>query len=152
MNAWQNPPKLEDKFSHEFPDDIQVIVHNGGPSLTDSLPELVWVRVTTRIGPVFEGTVLNQPEQLTNIKVGSVIKFLVPDGGQFPLMVTEKYLHERPNWEIHPCEQCGLTELFDAPSDIIRAIFPNIPEGSIMEMFTSLCGACGGKQGAHYRD
>jgi hypothetical protein len=143
---------LKGKFHPEYPDDVQVLVHDGGPRLTDHRPELVWVRVTACTGSVFEGTVLNQPKQLTSIQEGSVITFLVPDDGQHPLMVTEKYLQERPDWIVYPCERCGLTELFDAPSDLMRVVFPDMPEGSIMEMFTAFCGACGGVQVVQYKD
>ena len=101
---------------------------------------------------MFNGTVLNQPKQLASIQEGSVITFIAPDGGAHPLMVTEKYLRERPDWIIHPCEKCGLTELFDAPSDMMRVVFPNTPEGSIIEMFTAFCGACGGTQVVLHKD
>jgi len=40
-----------------------------------------------------------------------------------------------------------LSELFDAPTDLIRVIFPNISAESEMQMFTSFCGLCGGVQG-----
>ncbi len=152
MNEWHNHPKLKGKFHPEYPDDVQVIVHDGGPRLTRRSPELVWVRITASAGSVLTGTVLNQPRQLTSIQKGSVIRFLVPDGGQHPLMVTEKYLQERPAWTVHPCQECGLTELFDAPSDLMRVVFPNMPAESIMEMFTAICGACGGVQVIQYRD
>jgi hypothetical protein len=152
MNEWRKHPKLKGKFHPEYPDDVQVLVHDGGPRLTTHRPEGVWVRVTACAGSVFTGTVLNQPHQLTSVREGSTIKFIAPEGGQHPLMVTEKYLCERPNWIIHPCQKCGLTELFDPPSDLMRVVFPNVPEGSIMEMFTAFCGACGGVQVVQYRD
>ena len=151
MNEWQNHPKLKDKLHPEYSDDVQVLVHDGGPRLTDHRPELVWVRVTACAGSVFKGTVLNRPQQLTSIQEGSDITFLVPDGGQHPLMVTGKYLQERPDWIVHPCQQCGLTDLFDPPSDLMRVVFPNMPEGLIMEMFTAFCGACGGVQVVQYK-
>jgi hypothetical protein len=150
--VWRNHPKLKGKFHPEYPDDVQVLVHDGGPRLTDHRPELVWVRVTTCTGSVFKGTVLNQPKQLTSIQEGSVVAFLVPDGGQHPLMVTEKYLQERPDWIVHPCQQCGLTELFDAPSDLMRVVFPDLPDGSTMGIFTAFCGLCRGVQVVQHKD
>lgn len=146
MNEWRNHPGLKDKLHADFPDDVQVLVHDGGPHLTDHHLEVVWVRVTACDGSVFKGTVLNMPKQLTSIQQSSVINFLVPDGGEYPLMVTEKYLQERGDWIVHACKKCGLTELFDAPSDLIRVVFPDLSEASILNMFTSTCGACGGLQ------
>jgi hypothetical protein len=67
-------------------------------------------------------------------------------------MVTQKYLEERSKWIIHPCNQCGLDELFDAPSDLIQKIFPDTPAGSSLGMFTSFCGACGGVQVVQDKD
>ena len=66
-------------------------------------------------------------------------------------MVTDKYLREREAWTIHPCRKCGLTELFDAPSDLIRVVFPNAPPGAQMSMFTAFCALCGGVQGVEAR-
>jgi hypothetical protein len=39
-------------------------------------------------------------------------------------------------------KKCGLTEIFDAPSDFIRVVFPNDPKNAAYESFTSKCGAC----------
>lgn len=88
---------------------------------------------------------LNQPHQLKSITQGSEIKFTAPAGDHL-LMVTDKYLLERADWIIQPCDKCGLDELFDAPSDLMRVIFPGIPAGAKTQMFTSFCGLCGGVQ------
>jgi hypothetical protein len=98
------------------------------------------------MGETFLGTVLNQPYHLETVTEGSVVKFLMPEGGRHPLMVTDKYLSERDDWIIHPCNKCGLAELYDAPSDLIRVVFPDTPKEYIMDMFTVICGACGGAQ------
>jgi predicted nucleic-acid-binding Zn-ribbon protein len=97
-------------------------------------------------GDVFCGRVLNQPEQLTSSAQGSQIHFIVPQNGKYPLSVTEKYLAQRSEWTIHPCNRCGMSELFDPPSELIRIVFPNLPEGTSLETFTAFCGACGGVQ------
>lgn len=145
---WQDHPKLKERFHPEYPDDLQVIVHDGGPRLTQNPPELMWVRVTGGMDDVFVGRLLNQPHHLTSAKLGDEIRFIVPDGGEHPVRVTEKYLAERSDWSITPCNRCGLSELFDAPSDLMRVVFPNLPAGENvqMQMFTAFCGACGGIQ------
>jgi hypothetical protein len=61
-------------------------------------------------------------------------------------MVTQKYLKERERWIVHPCDRCGLSDLFDAPSDLIAKVFPTLPSGGAMEKFTAFCGVCGGVQ------
>jgi hypothetical protein len=143
---WRTHPKLRGRFHPDAPDDVQVLVHDGGPRLTDRSPEAVWVTVTDcNDDDIFTGRVLNHPQQLTSVRQGDEIKFIAP-AGEHLLMVTDKYLQERPNWDVQPCSQCGLDELFDAPSDLMRVVFPDIPEGATMEVFTSFCGVCGGVQ------
>jgi hypothetical protein len=70
----------------------------------------------------------------------------MPAGGEHPVLVTDKYLLERPRWVIHPCQTCGFSELFDAPSELIRVVFPDIPGGAEIDAFTSFCPLCGGVQ------
>jgi hypothetical protein len=143
---WRNHPDLLGKLHPEYPDDLQVLVHDGGPRLTDRRPELVWVRVTGGQDGVFRGRVLNQPHQLVSVAQGSEILFVKPAGGAHLLQVRERYLEERKVWGITPCKKCGLSELFDAPSDLQRVVFPNTPADAVSTMFTVRCGACGGFQ------
>ena len=124
-HEWRQHPRLRGRFHPDYPDDLQVLVHDGGPRITENRPELVWVRVIGNDHDVFVGAVLNQPHQLESITQASQIRFIVPDGGEHPLLVTPKYLQERPDWIIQPCHKCGLSELFDAPSDLMRVVFPN---------------------------
>ena len=148
MTPWRDDPRLKTHFHPDFPDDIQVIVHDGGLRTTDKPPEVVWVRVTGGCSPWYFGTVLNQPTYLLSVHQDSTIHFVAPEGGEYPLMVTEQYIRERPNWEIEPCLKCGLTELFDEPSELIKITFPDlhIPDGQpVMVTFSTFCGFCGGK-------
>jgi hypothetical protein len=85
------------------------------------------------------------------VQQGQQIRFMAA-GSVHPVFVTDKYLRERVAWRIHSCRNCGLTELFDAPSDLMRVVFPNVPEGAIMEAFTSLCPLCGGVQSLEFRE
>jgi hypothetical protein len=34
----------------------------------------------------------------------------------------------------------------------MRVVFPNVPEGAVMEAFTSFCPMCGGAQALEFRD
>jgi hypothetical protein len=45
----------------------------------------------------------------------------------------------------------ALIELLDAPTDLIRVIFPNMAPDDKIEIFTSFCGFCGGVQGIEER-
>lgn len=145
--AWREHPKLKGRLLPDYPDDLQVFVHDGGPRLTRNPPELVWVRVNGMNAEVFSGRLLNQPHNLQSVRQGDQIQFLVPEGGAHPILVTAKYLRERKAWFIYPCRGCGLSELFDAPSDLLRVVFPNMPAGGRTDMFTAFCPLCGGVQG-----
>jgi len=150
QNEWRQHPKLIGRMHADYPDDLQVMIHDGGSRLTSHHPEVVWVNITKCDGNIFTGKVLNQPNQLTSVSKDSEILFIMPDSGQYPLLVTEKYLQERSEWLIQPCNKCGLSELFDPPSELIRVIFPNTPTNSVINMFTTFCGVCGGIQGVQH--
>jgi len=105
----------------------------------------MWVRTTSAEGDMLTGRLLNQPKQLQTISLGSQIQFIVPATGAHPLRVSAKYVQERADWKIEPCTKCGLSELFDAPSDLVRVVFPSSTQTLMM---TVLCGACGGIQSA----
>ncbi|MDQ1354992.1 MAG: hypothetical protein QG657_5301 [Acidobacteriota bacterium] len=149
---WREHPKLKGRFLPDYPDDLQVLVHDGGPRISRNPAEVVWVSVRGMKGEVFQGRVLNHPSNLKNIRYGDKIQFVVADGAEFPIMVTEKYLRERKAWVIHPCNKCGFSELFDAPSDLIRVVFPKRPAGTITTMFTAFCPFCGGVQVVELRN
>jgi len=107
---WREHPGLQGRFHPEFPDDLQVIVHDGLPTRTGKRPELIWVQVTSRepdvtifgkvLLPVFQGIVLNKPHAIETISAGITIRFVVPQSGPYPLHVTERYLEERTTWRI----------------------------------------------------
>jgi len=151
-HEWREHPALQRRFHPEHADDLQVIVHDGGPRISDRKPELVWVTLTASHGEVFTGKILNRPSQLQTVNQGDEIHFIVPKDGKQPLRVTRKYLRERPDWIIHPCKNCGLSELFDAPSELMKAIFTDLPDDAVMESFTVLCGMCGGFQLIQHKD
>lgn len=146
-STWNEHPKLRGRFHPESPDDLQVIVHDGGPHTSDRQPELVWVRVTECQQDVFSGVVLNKPFQLQSVAQGSQVQFIVPEGGQYPLQVSRKYLQERSDWRLLiPCKKCSLTELFDPPSLLLASSFPSVTEDQLSHgfTFTTRCGWCGG--------
>jgi hypothetical protein len=143
---WRSHPSLEGRFPPDYPDDTQVLVHDGGPRITQHHAELVWVRVSAVHADIFQGQILNTPHQLESVRQNDIITFIVPKTSQYSIMVTQKYLSERPKWTCHPCDKCGFDELFDAPSDLIAVIFPDMPKNAKMEWFTSFCPLCGGVQ------
>jgi hypothetical protein len=151
MREWRSHPGLQGRFHPDFPDDTQVVAHEGGPRTSTKAPELVWVRVTGVTNDVFEGTILNVPTQL-NLSQGAAIRFVVPKGGPHPVMVDDQYLRERSSWTVEPCDKCGFTELLDAPSRLVAAVFPGLPAGSSLDAFTAFCGLCGGVQAVQRRD
>lgn len=144
MQEWRLDPRLAGRFHPDHRDEVPVLVHDGGPRFSRFPPELVWVRITGVEGNVFTGRVLNQPVALRSIEEGSTVRFVAPTGGEHLLLVTEKYLRERGDWRIHPCPECGLSEVFDAPSDLVRVQFPDAPADAFVGAFTVMCPLCSG--------
>jgi predicted RNA-binding Zn-ribbon protein involved in translation (DUF1610 family) len=165
-HEWRQDARLEGRFRVDYPDHLQVIVHDGGPQVSGMEPEIVWVAVTGMSADLFWGHVLTHPHNLRTVREGDEIKFVMPTGDApitflvlaavklglekpprtgwlAPLLVTDKYLRERESWIIHPCPQCGLTELFDAPSDLIRVLFPHHPAHVTASTFLAPCPNCG---------
>lgn len=145
---WLNDPATKPKYTlPEYPNDLQVIIHQGGPKTSKFPPELAWVRTIGRSGNFFLGVLLNAPHNLPKLGLGHEITFLIENGGEHPHLVPPAYLLERAAWKITPCDQCGFHEFFDTPSMLISTAF-----GEAMidktDMFTTFCGFCGGVQGA----
>jgi len=143
---WRDDPQLAGRFHSDYADDLQVLVHDGGPRVSNCRAELVWARIVGVTDGVYSAKVLNRPVHLKTVKQADAIQFLVTPTCKHPIRVTAKYLKERSQWTIHPCDKCGFAELFDAPSDLIRIIFPNLAAGSSMTMFSTFCPLCGGAQ------
>lgn len=159
---WRTDPLLAGKFHPQFPDDIQVLVHDGDPRRTRRGPELCWVRmqrvdraptrqVTAAIdksNTVYIGELLNNPHTLQSVKRGDRIKLLSVAGLTHPLHVTDDYLRERLEWQITPCDKCGASECFDPPSVMAKVRFPDAPPDTVIQAFTSYCAnpRCSGQQ------
>jgi len=141
---------LIDRLKHQKSEGftkMQVILHDGGPLKTDRQPQLVWVRVIGGTNELFSGVVLDKPAQLRTVRKGSKISFLLPKSGQYALQISSKYLEERPSWRLLiPCNQCGLSELLDPPSELIAKLFPAMTSEDLARglTFTTRRGWCGG--------
>jgi hypothetical protein len=142
---WRTDPGLRGRFHPQYPDDLQVLVHDGEPRRTGKRTEVCWVRVDAGegTGGLYEGTLLNQPHALATVKAGDRIRFLSGAGGKHPLYVTAEYLAERDSWEIQPCPNCGFHEALDPPTVMARTRFPDALGDAVPVMFTAHCALCG---------
>ena len=147
-------PRLQGHLSPERPDDLKVVVHDGGPRVDGGLPEAVWVNVTGCEGDVFTGRVLNEPQKLRSVQQGQQVRFVMTRGRgrEIPLLVRDKYLRERSDWIIDECQQCGFPELFDAPSDLMRInLEGRLPPDALAKTFTTPCPLCGGSRSVGHK-
>ena len=142
--SWHSHPKLKGRFVAKHPSELLVIVHEGGPRLTTRRPEVVPVEVLGCEGDIFTGRMLHQPIQLHTLRLGQQIRFVVPAAARYPVLVSEKYLQERPFWTIQPCKKCGFSELFDPPSELRPLLFPSATAGADRSSFKTSCPLCGG--------
>ena len=139
--TWRENPLLKDKFHQQYPDDIEAIVHEGFRASTNE-PEVVWIRITDMNGQLITAELLNQPTYLHSFKAGTTYSFLLSASGKI-IFVTPQYLKEISDWTFHACEKCANDVLFDTPSKIQQIAFPNLPEGAVLQTFTTFCPLCG---------
>ena len=143
---WRADPALRGRFHRSFPDDLQVLVHDGDPRRTGRQTELCWLRVVDLEDVagrrLYLGELLSTPRQLTSVRQGDRLRFLPAPGGRYPLQVTDAYLAERAGWRITPCTGCGLAETLDPPSVMAATRFPSA-DGPVVS-FTAHCPACKG--------
>lgn len=167
MSVWRSDPALAARFHPEYPDDLEVLVHDGEPRRTEKRPERCWVRVTALHGrlklpaaareqeppftadrvewpehAVYRGTLLNQPFHLTTMVADQSLLFMVVPGIPNPLRVTEAYLAERASWVVTACDRCGADQGMDPPTTMWRTRFPEQTDVKAVA-FTAFCH-CGG--------
>jgi len=144
--VWRDDPLLRGRFYEGHPDDLEVVVHEGGPKTTRSTPEVMWVRVHAKRGTTYVGTLLNQPHQLKTVHSGDEILFVVRKGFEHPFRVTEQYVEDRKGWSVEPCGQCNLPELFDPPS-VLAPSATKVPRPVAAGFaFVTVCPACRGQR------
>jgi hypothetical protein len=142
MTSWRTDPRLSARFHPDFPDDLQVLVHDGGPKISRNPPELIWARVVGERDGDYEAIALNQPYQLASVKEGGRFVFRVREAAPHPFLVSEEYRSDRQQWQVEPCTACGVDELLDPPSRLASLSF-RVPDGVVMQAFTQGCPMCG---------
>jgi acyl carrier protein len=123
-------------------DALQVLVHEGGPSFTNTPPELLRVAVIQSEGPVMSGRLLEATRSLRTFAVGDTIEFVRVTGYSHPVLVTDRYVMERKHCYVIGCQDCGFSELFDCPSDLAARLHP----GRSVSTLVARCPICGGGQ------
>lgn len=123
-HPWRAAPALAGRFTVPgYPDDLQVLVHDGGPKFTESPLELIWARVVSQEGCDFFAIAANQPTGVHAVRHGEMFAFRASAGLPHPLMVSADYRRERSRASIEPCERCGADELLDPPSRLVAHAF-----------------------------
>jgi hypothetical protein len=157
MAMWHEDPNLKGRFHPEYPDDLQVMLHEGSFRFTESKPEIAWARIGLMLEAkyddgdtlrYFRANLLNQPHQLKSLTVGQEILFMAHKSYRYGVLVTYDYLHDRAQHIITPCNQCGLPELFDPISKLHQSSFPDMKNNpdlppDTLSIFTSFCPICG---------
>ncbi len=111
MAIWHEDLALKGHFHPEYPDDLQILVHEGSFRFTNTKPEVMWGRLLARIETThrdgstthaYKATLLNQPKQLKTVQVGQEILLVAYPAYRFPIRVTHEYLASRGDYEITP--------------------------------------------------
>lgn len=160
-SPWRDDPDLRARLHPQHPDDLQVLVHVGEPRRTQRVPEGCWLRLDAHVGtlvspsradadapververPVYAGTLLHDTKQLPVAKGDRLLLVHAP-GMPLPVVVTEAYRAERPQWSYVRCSKCGADQSLDAPTTMARTRFPAAPAGSVPISFTAFCPCSG---------
>lgn len=159
MAMWHDDPNLQGRFHPQYPDDLQVILHEGSFRFTQNKPEIVWGRIglglefrfdNNEVVRAYRAILLNQPVYLRSFKVGQEIMFVAHKDYQHAIYVTQEYIGDRAYYDIIPCDKCGLPELFDPIPKLYNHSFPGVKEqtpAQSLVVFTSFCPMCGGTMG-----
>ena len=144
-HPWRSDPNLKGRFHPEFPDDLQALFYD-----YESIPrrpdrEMMWVQLTRQVtAGVYEGTLLNQPNELTGVRQNDQVMIRVAPGMSYPVYLPTRAARDRDGWGAL-CQKCGFDMLPCPPAGLIDTQFPNRPEDGQgeMQMFTTRCWACG---------
>jgi hypothetical protein len=156
---WREDPDFVGRFHPEYPDDLQVVVHEGSWRFTKIQPELMWATLTSRlewthqdgkVGYVYKGVLINQPHQLTTLKLGDEILLRARKGYPYAVRMTHQTAMELDYAEITPCTKCGLPFMFDPPTAFIKSTYSGMIDQLINEapagggfVSTHFCPVCG---------
>lgn len=162
MAIWHTDPAMAGRFHPDFPDDVQVLLHEGSFRFTPARPEVMWAKLIGHVaitGPqgrrigAYQVQLLSQPFELQSLHLHDQILAVCNNSYPYLIRVSESYLSERTDYEVLPCNQCGLPELFDTISRLIAYTFaaPPTPEADLT-MFTSTCPLCGGMLVVRHKD
>ena len=110
MTLWREDPNFKGKFHPDFPDDLQVLVHEGSFRFTDTSPEVMWARIVAKMEVTlqsgdkysfYKGILLNQPHQLKTLKLHQEIYLVGAEKYPHAIRIAPDYIPDRPLWEIN---------------------------------------------------
>lgn len=163
MAVWHTDPAMAGRFHPDHPDDVQVLLHEGSFRFTPARPEVMWARLIGRATIAGQGgrrmgayrmELLSQPLELQTLAAHDHILAVCNSSYPYVIRVSETYLTERTDYEVWPCNQCGLPELFDNISALTAYAMGGsvaVAEQRVM-MFTSACPLCGGTLVVRHKD
>jgi hypothetical protein len=107
MAVWHDDPALEGRFHADYPDDVQMLIHNGSFRFTRNAPEVVWVRITSRMeferddgkqATAYKATLLNQPHHLEGFEKGDDVLFLADADYEHTVYATREVCASAPEF------------------------------------------------------
>lgn len=140
---WSEDPRLQGQLHPSYPNDLQAVFFL--PVLRQA--EAMWVRLSAP-DPVVEGyraTLLNDSHFEPALKAGTPVTVRPTPGLQQPIWLSEAMRANLGKYR-GACEQCGFDLVMTPVEELIRATFSNVPEGMLLEQFTTRCGLCGSTQ------
>lgn len=140
--CWRMDPELAAWCHINYPDDCQVLIHNGAsPTFGDTDREIVWATINDRQGDIFSATVINDPQHVQSIRQGHTIQFAKTGGNHPPALLTGELVRDLPRLDVKPCQKCRNRLVFDS----IAKLAPDEVEAYPHKVET-VCRFCGEPQ------
>lgn len=141
--AWSDDPRLLGLLHPGYPNDVQAMFILPAARQVEAM----WVRLSAvdEAAEGYAGTLLNDSHYEPTLRAGTPVTIRPTAGLQQPILLTETMRANLGKYR-GACQGCGFDLVMTPVEELIRASFPNVPPGMLLERFTTRCGLCGNTQ------
>ncbi len=145
---WRKDPLLAGRFHPQHPNDLQVSFFLPAHRQVEQM----WVRLDGEVPALhaWGGTLLNTSHLDPALTQGTRVAVRGAKGAEAPLWVSEVMAKNLERWDA-TCSACGFDLVLEPVEALLARQFPGLPEGSVMEAFTTRCAMCNQTQSVSLR-
>lgn len=145
---WRKDPLLAGRFHPQHPNDLQVSFFLPAHRQVEQM----WVRLDREVPSLgaWGGTLLNTSHLDPTLTQGTRVDVRGAKGAKAPLWVSAVMAKNLERWDA-VCSACGFDLVLEPVEALLARQFPGMPEGSVMEVFTTRCAMCNQTQSVALR-